>query len=477
MKNATFTLLLALITLVGYSQNPSSTFNIKDYSLKDYVAPDIRFRQLNVLSDMYGNGSQRGDYKYTRFSGNARLVFDNYINVKDFQGSSYSALTIRNDFTKSIQDTLRSNKSSNSSVNLFYYGQNRWYNHNDRFFGFHPSFGYNFVDGSSSYTFDTITNTRINEAHEINVSFLFSVGSGRIQPVTAARRAMDILISLQKYNRLAKSPTSADIDSLSHIANRIAYKRFFDRRYKRVYQLEELDKGIRDLELVDNLDMVYAANLSDIWGYGRLYSRGSGTRFETGLVPVFSYDYSRTREQNFDGVREVNGYGGFAFVSWLKQVPISYAWQSDFSVDLSGGIKINNGLETNQLRGFDTVSIATELLNMSYSLGYYPNTRTFVSLTPFASLAATQWNQNGEKTEKLGLNTGFNLNSYYYISPRFRLSLSGGLSFLSDEYFNQTPFPTPQLSNSSTYYRENENISGTNSFRYKYQLTLSYAIF
>ena len=435
MKNATFTMLFGLLSLIGFAQDSTNTnFKIKDYSLRDYVAPDIKFRQLNFLSDAYGNGSQSGDSKYTRIRGNASLAFGNYINVKEFQGSSYTLLNFRNDFNKSIRDTLRSNKSSNSSVNLYYYGQNRWYN-NDRFFGFHPSLGYSFEDGSSSYTLDTITNTSINEAHDINVSFLFSTGAGRIQPVTAARRAMDILISLEKYNRLAKVPTSADIDSLSHIANRIAYKRFFDRRYKRIYQLEELDKGIQDLELVDNLDMVYAANLSDIWGYGRFYSRGSGSRFETGLVPVFSYNYSRTRAQNFDGVREVNGYGGFAFVSWLKQVPISYAWQSDFSVDLSGGIKINNGLETNQLAGFDTVTIATELLNMSYSLGFYPNTRTFISLSPFASLAATQWNQKGEKTEKLGLNTGINLNSYYYISPRFRLSLSGGLSFLSDEYF------------------------------------------
>ena len=223
--------------------------------------------------------------------------------------------------------------------------------------------------------------------------------------------------------------------------------------------------------------MVYAANLSDIWGYGRIYSRGSGTRFETGLANVFGYDYERSRSSGNDNVTENSNYGGYVFVSWLKQVPLSYAWQSDFSVDLSAGMMVNNGLGTNMSYTTDTVTIASEMLNMSYSLGFYPNTRTFVSVSPFASISATQWNQNDEKEEKTGINTGVNLNSYYYVSPRFRFSLYGGFTFLSDDYFNQTPFPSYQVSN--TYVNRNgvENITGTNSFRYNYQLTISYAIF
>ena len=271
---------------------------------------------------------------------------------------------------------------------------------------------------------------------------------------------MDVLISLEKYNRLSKAPTVADIDSLAKIANRIAYKRFFDKRYKRIYQLKELDKGIQNLDLVDNADMIYAANLSDIWGYGRIYSRGSGSRFEMGLANAFGYDYQQNRTGTSELLRENSNYGGYAFVSWLNQVPLSYAWQSDFAVDLSAGMMVNNGLKTRSFLTSDTVTIASEMLNISYSLGFYPNTRTFVSVSPFASISATQWDQKNEKTDKTGLNTGMNLNSYYYVSPKFRLSLNGGFTFLSDDYFNQTPLPTSQLSNTYVNQRGIENMTG-----------------
>jgi len=75
---------------------------------------------------------------------------------------------------------------------------------------------------------------------------------------------MDILLSLQKYNRFSIKPDKAMIDSLAYVVNRIIYKRFFDFRFKTIYQLEELDKVLQGMGLVDTVDMIYFAYLNHL---------------------------------------------------------------------------------------------------------------------------------------------------------------------------------------------------------------------
>lgn len=89
-----------------------------------------------------------------------------------------------------------------------------------------------------------------------------SFGKRRIQPIESARQAMDILLSRQKHGRLAKTPDKSMIDSLARVANRIRYKRFFDFRFKTIYQLKELDKALQNMNLIDTVDMIYFANLN-----------------------------------------------------------------------------------------------------------------------------------------------------------------------------------------------------------------------
>lgn|GEM_PF-6616284 len=54
------------------------------------------------------------------------------------------------------------------------------------------------------------------------------------------------------------------IDSLAYVVNRIIYKRFFDFRFKTIYQLEELDKVLQGMGLVDTVDMIYFAYLNHL---------------------------------------------------------------------------------------------------------------------------------------------------------------------------------------------------------------------
>ena len=90
--------------------------------------------------------------------------------------------------------------------------------------------------------FVILNNTQRNNENNYNIQQYnfainpyLSVGKGRIQPLQSARKAMDILLSLQKYNRLAFLPDTLMIDSLAYVANSIIYKRFYDIRFKDIY--------------------------------------------------------------------------------------------------------------------------------------------------------------------------------------------------------------------------------------------------
>lgn len=481
MKNIFFFLLFGLMSFYTFAQDSISTkYNIKDYSLKDYVAPSIKYKRLDATSQLNGQGGEDQGSQ----NGYLNLRFMNYVNTKMKQSQSVAGLS--GSYSINRRADSRNDLNTFGSA-LYYYNQTRRYNGKESFWGVHTQFDYRLL-GNSFTSNDSILVYKSTLHNELHFTMYVSHGNGRIEPVASARKAMDILISLQKNNRLSKSPDQAMVDSLARIANRIQYKRFFDRRYKRVYQLSELDKGIQALGLVENPDMVYAANLNDIWDFAYDFNRGSGQRFEYGVIPSVHIN-SENRVANPNNSSSVSynqtlyAFGAYGFCSWNKLTPISYKWQSDIMIDLTGGWYENGENEGNT----PSVSGVSSLLNASWSLGYYPNTRTYVSLTPFARASITTATSS---SESYGVFTGLDLRSYYYVSPRFRVSLYAGIGVGSDDYNQNTPTPfwnTAGVNNqivkvdtdvitspSSLFYEE----SGyPNELRYQYRLTLSYAIF
>jgi hypothetical protein len=479
MKITFMTLLLALITLEGYSQNSPNSFKIKDYSLRDYVAPDIRYKRFELGTRFNGSGNQHGDNNTINYGGNVQLGLDTYKNLTNYQGSGYTSFIVNYSGSAS---KATSNKSAlfSPQISFGHTSVNRMYNSNDRFIGIHPEIQTYYNSFWREQTSGSNVSTIKQRNQSYNGSLVLSVGTGRIQPVKAARQAMDILISLEKYNRLSKNPSKAQIDSLAKIANSIAYKRFYDYRFKRIYQLEELDKGIEQLDLVENRDMVYAANLSDIWNYGRTYSRGSGTRYEVGFIPFADYTNNFSDDEIIKNENSQTTYGLSGFAGWIKQTPVNYAWQSDFSVILSYDISTKQNEQVSPTPSESENKTSSQILGTRWTLGYYPNTRTEVRFGPFINLSAAKISsiQNGNSfdSEYFGMATGAGFESYYYISPRFRLGIEAASSFISDEYTDVHPGRRLIATNSSLNQSIPTNLSGENYFRYSYQFTLTYAI-
>ena len=435
MKNTLlFTLGLFLFSSLTFAQETS----IKDFDLQNYVAPEIKYKTLDFGSKLSMNGyNELEDDRRSSLNTNANLQFYEYRNTKKVQSISSAYLDASYYGNWSKKDTVEKSRS-NPSISLSYFRQSRFYNQNKLFFGLHGWVKYHY---SPSFREDIETNFN-SQHHEFSITPYISVGKGRIEPIESARQAMDILISLQKEDRLNKTPDDSIIDSLARVANRIRYKRFFDSRYKRIYQLEELDEAMQNMDIIDQADMVYFANLNDIWNFSPRFSRGSGIRYEGGLIPLYSINYYKNNEANLSELEKYNNtdYGIYGFFSFNRMKPKSYAWQSDILLDLTFGYSVSNvkweNANENDTQKDDRLKGA---LNLGWQFGYYPNTRTYAGITPYASISY-DYDIEEKNKDVFGLNTGFRFNSYYYISPRLRIELTADIIYM-DNWSSQIPSP------------------------------------
>jgi hypothetical protein len=486
MKKLSFAIAIVFLYSV---QLFTQDFSIKDYSLKDYIAPDIKYRLLDMNTGLQLNGYnnyEESNYYNNYF--NADLNFNHYCykNTSKFQGINDLFFYTSFYSTHSKADSV---KESRNQINLHlnYYSQNRFYNQNKAFLGLH---GAAYLGTSPAYNRSGDSKYNYMD-HSINIMPYISGGKGRIQPVQSARQAMDILIALQKSNRLAKNLERSLIDSLAHIVNTIRYKRFYDSRFKTIYQLEQLDQALKKLGLVDTADIIYFTNLNDIWNYALSYERGAGTRFEGGIIPLVTmYYYKNENKENSNIFKENNNdFGLYGFLSFNLLKPINYKWQSDLMIDLSFGYeKYINRYESNDYTNKTNGENLKGLFIASWQLGYYPNTRTYASVTPY--LAVSYNNKPDEDTDKFGYNTGFDFNAYYYLSARLRLRFLASLFYVKDfNYSGPSPFWNSVTFTSisrAAFQATNEVIAFPvtknnyiigNEIQYSLNFSLSYAIF
>jgi len=474
--------LLFLLFNFSFSQESA----IKNYPLKDYVAPDIKYRSFDLSSNLSSRGfTAVSDNNHYGSSLNATLRYYEYINTKKHQGISSGWFYSGFDFTNSKYDTSESSSKA-MSFDINYGTQNRFYKKNKVFIGVHGYLDYR-ID---PFNDETGKNNYKRQSQRFTITPYISVGKGRIEPVESARRAMDILISLEKYNRLALAPNTSLIDSLARVANRIRYKRFFDNRFKRIYQLEELDKAIQNLGLVDSLDIVYFANLNDIWNYAPNFKRGSGTRYEGGLIPDLFIHHNKfeDKDEPRNSIGKGNSYGIYGFFSFNRMRPISYAWQSSLMIDLTLGYRdYQSTYEDDESSRETKWTNLKSLLNASWQFGFFPNTRTYAGITPFIGISFDRDLERSDNT--FGVSSGFRFDMYYYVSPRLRLTFDASFNYTENFDFS-VPSPfwnnlNPNYNaNTSTSYTDNQVAfpvdtfnSGSKKILYSAFVGLSYAIF
>ena len=188
--------------------------------MRDYKAPDFKFRSLTLVFDANGQGST------TELNNNQNLrsstAFGFSQNFNTIKSQRTTSAIFRGNFNLS-----NINADVDYSVRFWSYhnSQNRFYFKNQWFYGIH---------NQSDLRLLMVENT-----NDLNITLkpAFSIGHGRIEPIGFARVAMDVERLLIKGGRF-KSNFSEN--NRTELANKIAViqtKRFFDPRLGRIYQL------------------------------------------------------------------------------------------------------------------------------------------------------------------------------------------------------------------------------------------------
>ena len=429
------------------------------YDISKYYTPDIVRNSLGVNFRTSGDftneastynplnypGIPNDSLKTSSLNGQIYSTFSHLKNTRKLISDiNLSGNFGFNNFTNNPSNDENNNHRLSSITNLNFYISNRYYYSSNHFisYGLNSFIYYNLlkdVTGNKS-VFTNRYQTDLN----LGMNPSIGIGIGRIESVEDARQAIYILEELTKKGVLTRHLTNDEIFNLSQQISRVKNKRFLDSRIHLMEEIASVDSFFVRNSLLNKQDATYFTNLYDLWINGANFSRKSGQSFEISFIPSGSWDkgndeyMSSTQVENYPINQENWIYGGNLNLSYNYEKPVNLNWQHSVAISMTGSTGFENGkyLQSTITNKTSTSGIG---LNGSYTLGFYPNTRTNLSVG-----ISELFNQNYSKQDLSSIfdsvgwykshnsSTRINFSAYYYLSPQLRLS---GYAFLNKYLF------------------------------------------
>jgi hypothetical protein len=277
-----------------------------------------------------------------------------------------------------------------------------------------------------------INETTINSNAEVNIGH----GHGRIENVEDAVEAIYILNDLSKINLLTRNYTEYDIKVLADKITLIRKERYFDERIYKQKAIKELFSLLMEIGLIksENIDIFNVLN--DYHFLAGIVERPSGHKIEYYFTGGMTYYGSMNSNPQGSFRQKENSEKAAISIDFYYEDPISIKWQQNFigTCNLSN-LWITKRLKNTGSNDFDYMTNAQKLsgkLDFLYSIGYYPDTRTYCGLTSNVSYSNII-NSYGKKIYQYLITVGIGFNSYYYLSEKLRLSGIFNIYYHDDE--------------------------------------------
>lgn len=500
---------MLMLSLVTFSQ-------ISDFKLSDYKLPDIKRHQLDL--GLNSGSSIRNDNNpayydkqdYSNINANFDAAYSFYRNSARYQGQQSIALATN--FYYSEQESKPNNNyngwyslanSDNKRFNLDFgiQSENRFYLRNENFFEVQLLTQYINDSQNRNNDYQNDFNVLYQHSNDQGKTNYFSVelpiyyGVGRIEQVQDARQSLFILNDMKRVNRLQRTPTHEEIIAMSEKISEVKNKRFFDSRLQKIDELDTINKFLLENGLVTDTDISYFSSMNDMWDFGSRQVRLAGYRVYGGAEPMIEFarywdkqldelpsDTMKVEQNTKFKSRRLHFVAGLSYEEPFHQKwqfslntkvflgPASYITEDEYIVDHTENT--NNKINTTEFGA-----------ELNIGLGFYPNTRTFVS----ASVGGYYNNDKGtyfsDGLQKISKGEYYDLipalDAYYYISPKFRLS--GNVSYQIHRFKGNNAIDY-NLNNYSGYSPIHgwNMLLGENEYKNKYldfRLTMAYSIF
>lgn len=431
--------------------------DISKFVLPEYKRSALEFNLYSSNSGTFASSRPDSGSLFTETPSastynNASVNYSIRSNTKNYQGYLVTNMymTIPN-LSKSWVNNNASkfaNLSSNSNLSLSLSSSNRFYNESKRYFEINPAisisnsgsryfYEYNYDDPTSNYNIEYKYNTL-----NFNLESDFRIGTGRVEPVEDLRQTVYIITDLQKAGRLKREPTNDEIMQLAEKLALLKNKRFLDSRLRLIEETTEIEKIMKEMDLIAEYDAVYFSTVNDYWSMAGNPSRNAGSRLSFGIRPSirhyntgnknttqeFSPDTTYSNEYN----NIQNGYIFRASAKYEKFKPIDLYWQEDFNAEVFSGVQnlkydYENPINTSE------ANVLVSGLSGNYSLKYYPNSRTsyYGNAGMLFQFGKGEEDAYPDGTKHRLFTADLGVGTTYYFSPQFTISGSAGISYLN----------------------------------------------
>jgi hypothetical protein len=433
-----------LLSVVCFSQD--SVFHLKDYKYRTKG-----YRSLEFNLSVSGNANS---YKQSSLPEQESRVLDiypssiNYAKIfstdKRYHSSFISLSTsYRSQVNESYQDKTKS-KDYQASLNWNF--DDRFYRRNNWFFQVANQLYAREVFTKQKSTLQNVRTT----TPAVNESLLLGFGKGRLEAVQDAQMALFILNDLKEKGLIESLPSAETVNQFAQLITEINNQRVFDFRRKRIYELTQMEKFLREKGITSATDIRHFTIINDNWTLAFNPYRLSGANWylnlkssaEIGKAKQTTKDVtaSTTSEQYSDvlGIGPRLGYENYK--------PINLNWQRNFGGNVSWQAERSKESNKTTLNG-TSAETKTELkqhqteLYAFYELGFYPNNRT--KLNASIDVRATRYQYKlAAMDNQTSLRPSFNFSTDYFINYRTRLYAN---AYVYHEYDHYTYLSLPSF--------------------------------
>ena len=454
----TFIFSIILCSFIALWANNISAQEYK-YDLNKYYTPDIVRNSLDLNFNSNGsldrsarkspNSQMNSDTTInSNLSGELHAQFSSYISTRKYESLLQLNLDLSGSLRKSDLSTIHNtyypnNFSSSSSEGIHIDYSKKMYGANKKFFSFGLS---STLNPSTSFLKETIpssTTEKTTNYFRTDITPFIGIGIGRIESIKDARQAIYILEDLSKRGVLTRHLSDDEIFKFSQIISQVKNKRFLDSRLHKIDEISTVDSFLVKNNLLTKSDASYFTTLYDNWENGANFERTSGQSFEMRLSPDVNLNnrkieskISNPSSDTWEKQNNMNFGARLAFnYNYAKQINLN--WEKTAYVSLSGSTTREQQRlsDESSQESLSKINVRNITLNGNYRIGYYPSTRTNLSVgisqnfykNFYDEVTNTGWNDSFNSVTTLGFS------AVYYVSPQ--LSLSGNTS-ISNDYSN-----------------------------------------
>jgi len=460
----------AILFLVSFN-----SFSQEQFRLSDYKNPDYRWQKLDLGFGLGGTNSydrnrieDGAEYKnvYSQFNSGLDAHYYGTKNSASYQGYqriglNTDILSDRSFYEDLINEDVSSEQKSNrqyvqlsaETINRFYL-KKKWFIETD--LELVTEYSHSVINSSLDQDIFPYSYKAKTNQYRIIGNLPVLAGIGRIEEVQDARLAVYILDDLLASGDLTRSASSEEIIAFAEFITGIKNQRYFDYRLRKIAEITAIDSFLAATGLKAQSDASYYTLINDNWDNSSGPVRSTGSRLFAGFVPNLDfsfYGYESFWEDTLNTFSTIINYTnkndereffrGLDFMTgYIWEKPANLYWQHTLNASLSYSLYRGNGefhfYEKDSLVNSSEAVIDSPNINFNvgYLVGFYPNSRTQVTLG-ISSEYSQYWGEQETDGEnkidlaKILVQNRVDLRCYYYISPqlRFTLGLTSNYSF------------------------------------------------